>query len=165
MNVICQNNYVSSASKYKFCCLWGSRDVDVEVNLRPTVSRPVCPGVRRPSGTRDRFFVLLEIAFRQLRRCCFVVPPLTRGRVCNLLVQLRLGLARAVTLGSKSRRTHYHILLSHLRLLQPGRPGSRIYIPQEQGGPVIPLGTGFPFCRLLRLARQWWRYSNPPPHG
>jgi hypothetical protein len=37
------------------------------------------------------------------------------GRVCNLLVQLLLGLARAVTLGSKSRRTHYHILLLHLR--------------------------------------------------
>jgi hypothetical protein len=49
-----------------------------------------------------------------------------------------LGLARAVTLGSKSRRTHGHILLSHLRLPQHGRPGPRIYIPQEQGGPVIP---------------------------
>jgi hypothetical protein len=33
-------------------------------------------------------------------------------------------------------RTHYHILLSHLRLPQPGGPGLRIYIPQEQGGPV-----------------------------
>jgi hypothetical protein len=59
-----------------------------------------------------------------------VVPSLTRGRVCNVLVQLLLGLARAVTLGSKSRRTQDHILLSHLRL------------PQEQGGPVIPPGTG-----------------------
>jgi hypothetical protein len=29
--------------------------VEVEVNLRPTVSRPVCTGVRRPSGTRDHF--------------------------------------------------------------------------------------------------------------
>jgi hypothetical protein len=27
-----------------------------------------------------------------------------------------------------------------------------MYIPQEQGGPVIPLDTGFPFRRLLRLA-------------
>jgi hypothetical protein len=35
---------------------------------------------------------------------------------------------------------------------QPGGPGSRIYIPQEQGGPVIPQGTLFPFHRLLRLA-------------
>jgi hypothetical protein len=30
---------------------------------------------------------------------------------------------------------------------------------------VIPLGTGFPLCRLLRLTGLWWRYSNPPPHG
>jgi hypothetical protein len=52
-------------------------------------------------------------------------------------VELLLGLAREVTLGSKSRRTHDHILLSHLRLLQPGGPGPRIYIPQKQGGPVI----------------------------
>jgi hypothetical protein len=42
----------------------------------------------------------------------------------NLLVQLLLGLARAVTLGSKFRRTHDHILLSHLRLPQLGEPGS-----------------------------------------
>jgi hypothetical protein len=105
--------------------------VEIEVNLRPTVSRPVCPGVRRPSGTRDQFFFVLEIFFRQLGRCYFVAPSLTRGRVCNLLVQLLLDLARAATLGSKFRRTHGHILLSHLRLPQPGGPGSRIYIPQE----------------------------------
>jgi hypothetical protein len=130
----------------------GIRFQEVEVNLRPTVSRTVCPGVRRPSGTRDQFFFLLEISFRQLRLCYFVARSLTKGRVCNLLVQLLLGLARAVTLGSKSRRPHGLILLSHLRLPQPGGPGSRIYIPQEQGGPVIPPGTGLLFCRLLRLA-------------
>jgi hypothetical protein len=113
-----------------------------EVNLRPTVSRSVCLGVRRPSGTCDQFFFLLEILFRQLRVCYFVASSLTRVRVCNLHLQLLLGLARAVTLGSKSRTTHDHILLSHLRLPQSGRPGSRIYIPQEQGGPVIPPGTG-----------------------
>jgi hypothetical protein len=76
----------------------------------------VCPGVRCPSGTHDQFFFFLEMSFRQLRLCCFVAPSLARGRVCNLLVQLLLGLAIAVTLGSKSRRTHGHILLSHLRL-------------------------------------------------
>jgi hypothetical protein len=53
---------------------------EVEVNLRPTVSRPVCPGVRRPSGTSDQFFFLLEISFRQLRLCHFVAPSLTRGQ-------------------------------------------------------------------------------------
>jgi hypothetical protein len=72
-------------------------------------------------------------------------PSLTRGWVCNLLVQLLLGLATAVTLGSKSHRTNGHILLSHLRLSQLVRSSPRIYIPPEQGGPVIPLGTGFPF--------------------
>jgi hypothetical protein len=126
--------------------------IEVEVTWRSTISRPVSLGARRPSGTRNQFYFLLEIFFRQLRFWKFVAPSLTRRRVCNLLVQFLLGLARAVTLGSKSHRTHSHILLSHLRLPQLGGPGSRIYIPQEQGGPVIPPGTGFSFCRLLQLA-------------
>jgi hypothetical protein len=37
--------------------------------------------------------------------------------------------------------------------------------PQEQGGPVIHPGTGFPFRCLLQLAGPRWRYSAPPPHG
>jgi hypothetical protein len=73
---------------------------EVEVKLRPTVSRPVRLGVRHPSGTRDLFFFLLEILFRQLRVCYFVAPSLTRGRVCNLL--LLLVLARAVPRDSRS---------------------------------------------------------------
>jgi hypothetical protein len=93
-----------------------TNEVEVEVNLRPTVSRPVCLGVRRPSGTCDQFFFRHEISFRQLLLCYFVAPSLTRGRVCNLLLVL-LGLAREVTLDPKSRRTHG---LSHLRLPQPG---------------------------------------------
>jgi hypothetical protein len=60
-------------------------EVEVEVNLRPTVSRPVCLGVRRSSGTFDQFFFFLEIPFRYLRVCYFVAPSLTRGRACNLL--------------------------------------------------------------------------------
>jgi hypothetical protein len=59
--------------------------VEVEVNLRPTVSMPVCLGVRRPSGTFDQFFFLLKIPFRHLRVCYFVAPSLTKGRVCNLM--------------------------------------------------------------------------------
>jgi hypothetical protein len=124
-----------------------------EVDLRPTVSRPICIGVRRPSGTCDQFFFLFEISFRQLRVCYFVAPSLTRGRVCNLLYNCFWALPEQSLLG-RSPATP-----------QPGVPGSRIYIPQEQGGPVIPPGTGFPFCRLLRLAGQRWRYSNPSPYG
>jgi hypothetical protein len=63
----------------------GEGEGEGEVNLRPTVSRPVYPGVRRPSWTCDQFFFILEISFRQLRLFYFVAPSLTRGRICNLL--------------------------------------------------------------------------------
>jgi hypothetical protein len=33
---------------------------------------------------------------------------------------------------------------------------------QEQGGPVISPGTGYPLCHLLRLSGLRWRYSDPP---
>jgi hypothetical protein len=42
-------------------------EVEVEVNLRPTVSRPVRLGVRHPSGTGDQFFFLLDIFVRHLQ--------------------------------------------------------------------------------------------------
>jgi hypothetical protein len=67
----------------------------------------------------------------------------------------------AITHCLESRRTHNHILVSHLRLPQPGGQGPRIYIPHELSGPVITSGTGFPFRRLLRPAELQWRYSNP----
>jgi hypothetical protein len=35
-----------------------------------------------------------------------------------------------------------HFTVSDLRLPQPGGPGPCIYIPQEQGGPVIPSRHG-----------------------
>jgi hypothetical protein len=56
-----------------------------------------------------------------------------------------------------------YFTLPDSRFAQPGGPGPRIYIPQEQGAPVMPPGTGFTFCRLLQLAGLQWRYSNPPP--
>jgi hypothetical protein len=62
------------------------------VNLRPTVSRPVCHGVRRRSGTCDQFFFRLEISFRHFRVCKFVAPSLTGGRVCKLLYNCFLAL-------------------------------------------------------------------------
>jgi hypothetical protein len=69
--------------------------------------------------------------------CQTVAGLLTRGRVCRL--QLLLALVSAVILGSESRGTRDHILLSQIR--------------------------GFPFRRLLRLAGLRWRYPTPPPHG
>jgi hypothetical protein len=54
----------------------------------------------------------------------------------------------------ESHRTHNHILLSHLRLLQPGGPGPRIYISQEQGGPVIPSSIGLVSFSSPLMARR-----------
>jgi hypothetical protein len=132
-----------------------TRGLQVQFILPPTVSRPVRLGVRPPCVAHDQIFITLG----HLRSSCCGAPFLTRRRVCNLLVQF------TVILGPKSRRTHDHSLRSHLKFPQPGGPGSRIYISQEQGGPVIPPGTGFPFCRLLRLAGQRWRCSNQSPDG
>jgi hypothetical protein len=65
-----------------------------------------------------------------------------KGWVCSL--QLLLVLASVVILRSESHKTH-DILLSQIRdSPQPGGPDSHIYIPLEQAGPVIALGTRFP---------------------
>jgi hypothetical protein len=72
-----------------------------------------------------------------------VTSSLMRGWVCRL--QLLLVLVSAVSLRSESHGTHDHILLTQIRDLQPGGPGPHIYIPQEQGVPVIPPDTGFPY--------------------
>jgi hypothetical protein len=84
------------------------------------------------------------------------------GRVCRS--QLLLVLASAVIVGSESRGAHDHILLYLIRD-SPNLEGQILVFisPQEQGGPVISPGIGFPFRRLLGLAELRWRYSNPPP--
>jgi hypothetical protein len=53
-----------------------------------------------------------------------------------------LGLSSTLILGSKSHRTHDHILLSQIWGSQPGRSGPCIYFPQEQGNQVIHPGIG-----------------------
>jgi hypothetical protein len=84
-----------------------------------------------------------------------------------------MGLSFTIAAGSRQRSnsqirvprdSRLHFTVSDSRFPQPGGRSPRIYIPQEQGGPVVPPGTGFPFHRLLRLAELRWRYWSPPPH-
>jgi hypothetical protein len=53
-----------------------------------------------------------------------------------------------------------HFTVSDSRLPQPGGPGSHIYIPEKQGGPVIPPGTDFPFHCLLQFAGLQSRHKT-----
>jgi hypothetical protein len=101
-----------------------------------TDSQSVCPGIGYPCATCDQILVPVGMLLSEVCGLVFIGHPIWQedgSAICS-----------AITQWSKSLRTRNHTLLSHLRLPQPGGPGSHIYISQEQGGPVMPLGTGFP---------------------
>jgi hypothetical protein len=130
-------------------------ELETEVTLRLTVSQSVCLGIEYPSRTCDQILFLFVMLLSEI---CGLV---SLGRL--LWREDGSAICSVITHWSESLRTRNHTLLSHLRLPQPGGPGSHIYIPQDQGGPVISQSNGFPLRRLLRLAELRWRYSNPPP--
>jgi hypothetical protein len=65
-----------------------------------------------------------------------------------------MGLSFTIAAGLR-QRNHFRVrvtrdswpyfTLSDSRLPQPGGAGPRTYIPQDQGSPILPLGTGFLF--------------------
>jgi hypothetical protein len=119
-----------------------------------SVSQTVCLGIEHPCGTCDQILLPVGMLLSEICGLVSVGRPLWRedgSTICSVITQW-----------SESRRIRNHTLLSHLRLPQPGRPGSRIYIPQEQGGPVIPPGTGLKHTTCLHisiisLVRTAWR--------
>jgi hypothetical protein len=97
-------------------------------------SQSACLGIEHLCGTCDQ--ILFPVGMLMSEICGHVsmgVPSLIRGRVCNLQCNQ----------WPESLRTGNHTLLSHLRLLQPGGPGSCIYIPQEQVAQLYPRALGF----------------------
>jgi hypothetical protein len=93
--------------------------ISLSLMLRQTISRPVCLGIKHPAGAYDQ----ICITVRLLRVCWCGALSLTRGQVCRL--QLLLALASAFILGSESRGTRDHILLSQIRDF-PDDPPSRM---------------------------------------
>jgi hypothetical protein len=80
---------------------------------------------------------------------------------CIVEVTLRLTISQPICLGIEHPCGTCDYILLPVGMLLSEICG--IYILQQQGGPVIPPGTGFPSRRLLRLAGLRWRYSKPPP--
>jgi hypothetical protein len=125
--------------------------------LRPAVSRQTSLGLKPHLGHKTRFLLLPDN--------CWLL-------MWNAVSYERASLSFTID-SVPSQRSHFrvfvhrdtwpHFTVSDSKLVRPGGPCPSIYIAQEQGGPVILPGTGFPFRHLLRLARLRWRYSNPPP--
>jgi hypothetical protein len=103
-------------------------DILTAAEIEPvTVSRSVCLGIKLTT----RFLLLSN-------SCEFVDVGRCLWREDGSTFEIDAGLDSVVVLGSESRGTRDHILLSQIR--------------------------DFPFRRLLRLVRLRWRYSTPPPH-
>jgi hypothetical protein len=72
-----------------------------------------------------------------------------------ILSEERMGLSFTTAAAGPRQRSHFQdtvpldtwpcFTVSDSRLPQPDGPDLRIYIPQEQGGLVLPPGTGFLF--------------------
>jgi hypothetical protein len=111
--------------------------VKVKVILRSIVSRPVRPGTRHPSRTRDQFFPILSLiilfdSFGFVNVGC----PLWR-EVVSVLFSFCRALPAQPLSGLSPTGLMSIVYCLYFWDSQPGRPGSCIYFPQEQGSPVI----------------------------
>jgi hypothetical protein len=113
--------------------------------------------------------VSVSSAIRGLRPHFYYCQTVAGLLMWSALYEERTGLPFTMAAGPRQRSHSWvrvprdswpYFTVSDSRLPEPA--GTDL---QEQGGPVMPPGTGLHFCRLLRLAGLRWRYSNQPPRG
>jgi hypothetical protein len=135
-----------------------------------TVFLSLLPDVLLPQQPVTQYSVEAEVTVTVSQPECLSVKPIL-GLVTGLLsescdlVSVGRPLWRedgyavysAITQWSESCRIRNHTLLFHLRLPQLGGPASLIYIPQEQGEPVIPSGT-----RCTTVSNDWLMANSEP---
>jgi hypothetical protein len=109
----------------------------VKAMLRWTTSRPVCLGLKPRRVLKTRFLLLSGSC-----RFVDVEHPLWREDG-SVVYNCCWPLPAQSFSGPNPAGLMTIFSVSDSRLPQPGGPGPWIYIPQEQGGLVIPAGTGF----------------------
>jgi hypothetical protein len=90
---------------------WLKTNFLVKVILQPTISRPVYPGVRPQLGPVTNFSFSSKFSLDSCRFFYSMVPSLTRGCVCNLLLLLGLASGDPNFLGSPNLEGHVPIFV------------------------------------------------------
>jgi hypothetical protein len=86
------------------CDFW----LSLSLMLRPPVSRPVCLGIKHPSGACEQIFIIV------LTVAGLLILGALSDEKTDLSFTIPAGLPNAVIFGSESRRTRDHILLSQI---------------------------------------------------
>jgi hypothetical protein len=100
---------------------------------RPTISRPLCPIIRPPSGARDQLFFLVHGEF--FRQLCFFLW------VCN--VRVLLDLPSLVILVFEPHGNHYRILFPQFWHSPKLEASFQHLFPHDKGSSVKSPGTEF----------------------
>jgi hypothetical protein len=121
----------------RYCFLLKSLDNEVRWDYFTTDAQSVCLGIEHPCGTCDQMLLLVGMLLPEICSLVSVWRPLWRedgAAIC-------------------SGTSHAELVTMLYCLIwdspKPGGPGPRIYIPQKEGGPVIPPGTLFVIQPLM----------------